>query len=322
MDNETLNHLIQFPGGKPMLFAEFQSKSGLCTWEEDMLKKFIKENNNMEQLSLLWHQCVGVLAVVNKIWLSNETEGDMPGILIADEVGIGKTALMMGTITFIIDTHWVQEVAAGRGRPAGVTSNININLMHMHNASILRQPSIPNLPHIIIVPNSLINQWYSELCTFFAPKAVEIYFYLTAGIAFDEFWKGPWAMSTTPLIHHIILVTHSVHEMRNLNSNFYATLEITKVSIVKLISSGTPLYTSTKAGKDGNDHEKEHWKKLQAAQRALMHKDREEATAHTIQWMAAKQTEYQEPGVKMQICKVTSAWIAAIKCGYNGQVIQ
>ncbi|KAG2108191.1 uncharacterized protein F5147DRAFT_652914 [Suillus discolor] len=90
MDNGTLNHLLQFPGGKPMLFTEFRSKSGLCAWE-DMSKKFVKENNDMEQLSLLWHQCVGVAAIVDKIWLSNETEGDIPGILITDEVGVGKT---------------------------------------------------------------------------------------------------------------------------------------------------------------------------------------------------------------------------------------
>ncbi|KAG2361666.1 hypothetical protein BDR07DRAFT_1485648 [Suillus spraguei] len=57
------------------------------------------------------------------------------------------------------------------------------------------QTAISNLPHIIIVPNSLINQWYSELHTF-----------SIAEIAFNEFWKGPWTTSTTPMIHHIILV--------------------------------------------------------------------------------------------------------------------
>lgn len=159
MDNETLNHLLQFPGGKPVLFAEFRSKSGLCAWEEDMSMKFVKENNDMEQLSLLWHQRVGVAAIVDKVWLSNETEGDVPGILIADEVGVGKTALTMGTIAFVIDAYWVQEVAAGRGRPAGVTSNININLTHVRNAPILSKCSYDYSTHGCRCDTSMRFSW-------------------------------------------------------------------------------------------------------------------------------------------------------------------
>lgn len=34
-----------------------------------------------------------------------------------------------------------------------------------------------------------------------------------------------------------------VHDMRNLKAQFYATLEVTKASHVKLLASGTPLYT-------------------------------------------------------------------------------
>lgn len=139
VDDKTLNYLLQFPGGKPVLFNQFRSKGGICAWEEKMLKKFVKENDDMEPLSLLWHQRVGVAAIVDKIWLSHETEGDVPGILIADEVGVGKTALTMGTIAFAIGAYWVQEVTAGRGRPVGMTSNININTTHVHNAPILSE---------------------------------------------------------------------------------------------------------------------------------------------------------------------------------------
>jgi hypothetical protein len=97
--------------------------------------------------------------------------------------------------------------------------------------------------------------------------------------------------------HQFLTVSiDEAHEMQNLNSNFYTTLEITKVAIIKLLSSGTPLYTSPKVcllslsinvnskfsqdlcnlgrlvhipyfvGRDGDDREKEHWKKLRAAQ--------------------------------------------------------
>jgi hypothetical protein len=34
-----------------------------------------------------------------------------------------------------------------------------------------------------------------------------------------------------------------VHEMRNLTATFYATLEVLRASTVKLLASGTPLFT-------------------------------------------------------------------------------
>lgn len=137
MDNDKLNHLLHFPGGKPALFAEFRSKSGLCAWDEGAAAKFVKENEDMEPLSLLWHQRVGVAAIIDKTWMAEEKDGEISGILIADEVGVGKTALTMGTIAFVIDAYWVQEVAAGRGKPAGVTSTTGINLTNLHPAPIL-----------------------------------------------------------------------------------------------------------------------------------------------------------------------------------------
>jgi SNF2 family DNA or RNA helicase len=70
--------------------------------------------------------------------------------------------------------------------------------------------SIPNLAHVIVIPNSLLAQWYSELRTFFAPKSIEIYHYPTAEKEFDAFWTGHWAISTVPMINRVILVPHSV----------------------------------------------------------------------------------------------------------------
>jgi hypothetical protein len=167
--------------------------------------------------------------------------------------------------------------------------------------------------------------------------------------------RGQAAKCLWSCCRFLTMSTDEVHEMRNLSSNFYATLEISKVSIVKLLLSGTPLYTSPKVrlsslsvnansepstnlkdlcnlgrlarilyfvGKDGDDREKEYWKKLRAARRALTREDKQEAAAHTIQWMAGDQTEYQEHGVKIPIHKVTSSWIVAIKRGYDGRVIR
>lgn len=125
MDDAQLNHLLQFPGGRPALFAEFRSQGGKCAWDKAVSSDFIKGNADMQPLSLLWHQRVGVAALADKMWLKKQNSGGVPGVLVADEVGVGKTALMMGAIAMIIDAYWVQEVAAGRGKPTGVTVDLN-----------------------------------------------------------------------------------------------------------------------------------------------------------------------------------------------------
>lgn len=72
--------------------------------------------------------------------------------------------------------------------------------------------AIDDLPHVIVVGNSLVRQWFSELRTFFSPGKIEIYTFPTTESKFSDFWEGDWKTSTTPLINRIILVPHSVSQ--------------------------------------------------------------------------------------------------------------
>ncbi|KAG2340580.1 hypothetical protein BDR05DRAFT_1002399 [Suillus weaverae] len=216
LDDAALNHMLHFPDGRPALFAEFRSISRKCSWDKGVSHLFVKENNDMLPLALLWHQHVGVASLVEKIWQPVECPHGMPGTLIADEVGVGKTALVMGTIAFIIDTYWVDQIALGpKGRAESLPAGLD--RAKVHKAPILDQcpffvgqKSIPDLPHIIIVPNSLLAQWTTELRTFFAPQTIEIYHFPSAAKDFGAFWTGAWAKSKMPFINRIILVTHLV----------------------------------------------------------------------------------------------------------------
>ena len=67
-----------------------------------------------------------------------------------------------------------------------------------------------DLPHVIVIGNSLVRQWTNELRTFFAPGKIEIYIFPTAESKFSQFWEGDWKTSKTPYISRIILVPHSV----------------------------------------------------------------------------------------------------------------
>jgi hypothetical protein len=125
LDDTSLNHILNFPDGKPALFAGFRSKSRICSWDPKVSHLFVEGNEDMLPLSLLWHQRVGIAALVEKVWMKAESPGGVPGVLIADEVGVGKTALIMGTIAFVIDAYWVDQLALGsKGKidsiPAGL----------------------------------------------------------------------------------------------------------------------------------------------------------------------------------------------------------
>ena len=69
---------------------------------------------------------------------------------------------------------------------------------------------IEDLPHIIVVGNSLVGQWVAELRTFFSPRRIEIYIFPTTESKFAHFWEGDWKTSKTPFINRIVLVPHSV----------------------------------------------------------------------------------------------------------------
>lgn len=109
----TLSSLLNFPDGCPTLFTKLRSSSGLCAWDANDSKKFMPGNPDMKPLRLLWHQLVGVASIVDKAFSIEPVEAGIPGILVADAVGVGKTALTMGVIAFIIDAFYVQEAAAG-----------------------------------------------------------------------------------------------------------------------------------------------------------------------------------------------------------------
>ncbi|OJA20020.1 hypothetical protein AZE42_13280 [Rhizopogon vesiculosus] len=133
--DEALNGMLNFHSGRPTLFARFRSRSGKSSWDDEASAGFKEGNADMQELSLLWHQRVGVAAIVEKIWLPEAKPEGVAGMLIADEVGVGKTGLTMGTIAFTIHAYWCQELAAGRRRPDG--GEVDLTQINIKPAPIL-----------------------------------------------------------------------------------------------------------------------------------------------------------------------------------------
>jgi hypothetical protein len=76
--------------------------------------------------------------------------------------------------------------------------------------------TVPDLPHLIVVPGTLMAQWEHELKVFFQPKKVDILKYTGGPLQHEQFWDpvcGPFSMSKHDDHHKIILATHSVRKL-------------------------------------------------------------------------------------------------------------
>jgi len=74
---------------------------------------------------------------------------------------------------------------------------------------------VPDSPHLIVVPTSLIEQWIREIKVFFDKKKVEIYQLPGTEEEIESFFldvQSPWVKSETPMPLRIVLITHSVSQ--------------------------------------------------------------------------------------------------------------
>jgi len=75
------------------------------------------------------------------------------------------------------------------------------------------QDKIPNEPHLIVVPTSLMEQWIREIKVFFHRKNIEFYQLPGTETEIENFFLNPgnpWANSLTPMPFCILLITQSV----------------------------------------------------------------------------------------------------------------
>jgi hypothetical protein len=111
-----LHELLDFPHGRPLIFAALRSLRGLSGWVAANLPQFREDNPDMVALALLWHQLGGVAAMAVKLWVQAKSPTLLPGILLTDGVGLGKSCQIMGFIALVIQV-WAAETADAGRRP-------------------------------------------------------------------------------------------------------------------------------------------------------------------------------------------------------------
>jgi TATA-binding protein-associated factor len=118
---KALEQQLGFQDTLPPIFNPLCHSDGLNLWD---LKDSQDQNGYLERLSLHWHQLCAVLAVIQKVFLASNGDAQAcTGVLIADEVGLGKTAVGMALIALMANAV-VSRQSAVQLPPCIGTSNL------------------------------------------------------------------------------------------------------------------------------------------------------------------------------------------------------
>ncbi|CUA74686.1 SNF2-related protein [Rhizoctonia solani] len=131
-------------------------------------------------LKILWHQLVAIVIMLKRMFTLRLDDTPDPTLL-CDDVGLGKTAQMLGIICMLV--HCIELQRAGKQLPPLLTESRRLYFAG--------QEDIPCRPTVVVVPLGLIPQWYQQL-KLFTTGAFQIIMYSDFEPTFFFEKGGPW----------------------------------------------------------------------------------------------------------------------------------
>ncbi|GBE84816.1 hypothetical protein SCP_0607960 [Sparassis crispa] len=177
-----------------LVWTEGKTPEEVRAMQREMGKKRDKltESDEWAPLTLRWHQVAGIRATLRMM-----AQGSS-GVLIADEVGLGKTAQALGLIGMI--SHYID--AQERGKPVEVSPQLRLP----------EGRKLVSAPHVIISSATLMPNWLTEARTWL--KGFEFFEY-TGQLKSRRNFFGPnsaWAKAKSLMHMRIIFATTPVSE--------------------------------------------------------------------------------------------------------------
>ncbi|KAJ7788688.1 P-loop containing nucleoside triphosphate hydrolase protein [Mycena olivaceomarginata] len=154
-----------------------------------------------------------------------------PGVLLADDVGTGKTLQMLALVATLIQLFDYQE-STGKTAPREEWPAA----LRFYESFGGREDGIPDAPHLFLIPSSILPQFVAEAHRFFRPGAVDIF---TIGTAAKS-WPADWARfheSKQKAIRRIVFMGHPT--VGNLMSGLGVTYKDRVVFNLKELMSKT-----------------------------------------------------------------------------------
>jgi TATA-binding protein-associated factor len=112
MSAASLAIALGYRTGRPPSFNTIRDRSGLTPWDNRSSFSGLNPDalpDNLTKLHLHWHQLAGNHAIMRSILSTKPDASRVLGILIADEVGLGKTAQAIAVISFLMQAVYLQQ---------------------------------------------------------------------------------------------------------------------------------------------------------------------------------------------------------------------
>jgi len=94
----------------PFLFNRYRHVKGFSAWKNSSLfSEDSRENPDIQPLRLHYHQLAGLHAIARKVFSKTVDADACTGVLLADEVGLGKTAVAISLICFLSHIAMLQS---------------------------------------------------------------------------------------------------------------------------------------------------------------------------------------------------------------------
>lgn len=103
---------LGFQQGLPLPFNTHRHRGGVSAWDRPDLFEptSMAQDPEMEPIVLHWHQLAGVHAIIRMLFTKEPSLGKVCGVLIADEVGLGKTFQAATVVAFLSDLTFRQHM--------------------------------------------------------------------------------------------------------------------------------------------------------------------------------------------------------------------
>lgn len=101
MKLSTFTYQFGFPTGLPAQFNAHRHRSGITPWDDPTPFKEDPVPVCLDKLTLHWHQLAGVHSMIRSLFTKEKDATHTTGVLVGDEVGLGKTAQAITLIAFL-----------------------------------------------------------------------------------------------------------------------------------------------------------------------------------------------------------------------------
>ncbi|KIK74159.1 hypothetical protein PAXRUDRAFT_176509, partial [Paxillus rubicundulus Ve08.2h10] len=235
---DQLWEMLGLPEKKLPFFQEWTDPDmAVDAWSKEGQAWLKDKKKGRQPLVPRWHQLVGIYRVLERAF-----EGKP--VLLMDGVGLGKTLQGIGAVACLA---YYKECFDAKGSYPG-----HFSKLCFHGP----EGKIPDLPHIIVCPVNLRDQWEREIKWFLSLSSFDHLPYTGWWEKHQDWWDVLFSKSHQPLCRTIILATYTASEI-----SFIATYVLTRPACQAVQDDATRCFRPGVKGEAGRGIKLGHYQR-------------------------------------------------------------